>query len=286
MKRHLHKTQDQEHFFMSKEETSVASYVCRDDDAGQVCAATCVSLAACLACQCTLVDHTNDDGATATAQLPGGKVVAFIFCLMPIVFLVVATIKKNPLKATYSLPAAAIMQLYIRTMYLGNDPLLSCGAVLLGWLDALTLLSVMAGAITLLECMEISYCLPYMVREMKVLTSGHVIAEIMLIFNFNYLVREKVDVKSDILTDKLQHWCVIECVCVLSRCCYIVAVCLLFCTSSGGRRFGLWHDLGRSHARFVRLRPVGQRGGTTRVQYGSRNFWWHRHPHLVWPWQL
>jgi hypothetical protein len=168
---------------MSEELSS--SYVCRDD-ADQACAATCVSLAACLECQCTLVD--TNDGAT---ELPGGEVLAFFLCLMPIVFLVVATVKKNPLKATISLPTAAVMQLYIRTMYLGSDPLLSCGAVMLGLLDALTLLSVMAGAITLLECMEISYCLPYMVREMKVLTSGHVIAESMLIFSFNYLVREK-----------------------------------------------------------------------------------------------
>ena len=47
---------------------------------------------------------------------------------------------------------------------------------------------VMAGAITLFETMEATYCMPYMMREMKALTNGHPIAELMLMFAFCYLV--------------------------------------------------------------------------------------------------
>jgi hypothetical protein len=65
-------------------------------------------------------------------------------------------------------------------MYLGSDPLLSSAAVVLGLHEALTPLSIMAGAITLFETMEATYCLPYMMREMKALTGGHPVAELML----------------------------------------------------------------------------------------------------------
>lgn len=167
-----------------------SSYICRDDS-DQACAATCISLEACLECQCAY----QNDGTAPTP--PGGDVVAVLLCLMPIVFLVVVTVKHNPLGTTVSLPTAALLLFLVRTMYLADDPLLACGAVLLGILDALTPLSIMAGAITLFETMEISYCLPYMMREMKALTSDHMIAEAMLIFNFAYLVRERATHKEE-----------------------------------------------------------------------------------------
>jgi lactate permease len=42
----------------------------------------------------------------------------------------------------------------------------------------------MAGAITLFETMEATLCLQYMMRELKALTAGHPIAELMLLFCF------------------------------------------------------------------------------------------------------
>jgi lactate permease len=65
-------------------------------------------------------------------------------------------------------------------MYLNSDPLLTAGSVILGLHEALTPLSIMAGAITLFESMEATYCLPYMMREIKTLTAGHPIAEAQL----------------------------------------------------------------------------------------------------------
>jgi hypothetical protein len=178
---------------MSEDASSL--YRCRDDG-NLECAVTCVSLESCLECQCAYAQYEST---------PGGEVVAVLLCLFPIVFLVVATVKKNPLPSTLSLPMAALLLFLIRTMYLGSDPLLSCGAVILGILDALTPLSIMAGAITLFESMEISYCLPYMMREMKALTSGHVIAECMLIFNFAYMVGETKSIVQSLADWQFNH---------------------------------------------------------------------------------
>ena len=46
----------------------------------------------------------------------------------------------------------------------------------------------MAGAITLFETMQATYCLPYIMREMKALTVGHPVAELLLMFAFAYTV--------------------------------------------------------------------------------------------------
>ena len=136
------------------------------------CAETCVSLEACQACDCAVV---LVDGAG-----PWGNFMDVFFCLLPVIFLIWATLKKQPLPTTTSLPTAAFFMYLVRLMYLKSDPLLTNAAVILGFHEALTPLSIMAGAITLFETMEATYCLPYMMREIKVLTAGHPIAELML----------------------------------------------------------------------------------------------------------
>ena len=137
------------------------------------CAETCVSLEACQACDCAVV---LVDGAGG----PWGNFMDVFFCLLPIIFLIWATLKKQPLPTTTSLPTAAFFMYLVRLMYLQSDPLLTNAAVILGFHEALTPLSIMAGAITLFETMEATYCLPYMMREIKVLTAGHPAAELML----------------------------------------------------------------------------------------------------------
>jgi lactate permease len=131
-----------------------------------------VSLEACQACDCAVVLL---DGAG-----PWGNFMDVCFCLIPIIFLIWATLKKQPLPTTTSLPTAAFFMYLVRVMYLKSDPLLTNAAVILGFHEALTPLSIMAGAITLFETMEATYCLPYMMREIKALTAGHPIAELML----------------------------------------------------------------------------------------------------------
>jgi hypothetical protein len=146
-------------------------YRCKNPD-DSVCAESCVGLDDCQDCSCAVVDL--DAGG------PWGDAMDVIFCLLPIVFLLVVTIKPNPLSTTKSLPIAAILMFLVRVMYLGSDPLLTSASVILGLHEALTPLSIMAGAITLFESMEATKCMPYMMREMKALTAGHPVAELML----------------------------------------------------------------------------------------------------------
>jgi L-lactate permease len=108
--------------------------------------------------------------------------------LLPIIFLVLVTIKPNPLPTTISLPLAAMIMFLIRLMYLQADPQLTCASVILGMHEVITPLSIMAGAITLFETMEATNCMPFMMREMKALTGGHPVTELMLIFCFAYMV--------------------------------------------------------------------------------------------------
>jgi hypothetical protein len=148
------------------------TYTCQRPEDVASCATTCVSLAACEDCDCSVV--------STEASGPWGDFIDVAFCLAPIIFLLYATIKPNPMPTTRSLPLAALFMWLVRLMYLESDPLLTSAAVVLGLHEALTPLSIMAGAIMLFETMEATYCLPYMMREMKALTGGHPVAELML----------------------------------------------------------------------------------------------------------
>ena len=169
-------------------------YVC-PNEASYACADTCTTLEECDDCNC----------AVLPASIGGdwGEVMDVFFCLLPIMFLVYTTIKPNPLPTTTSLPAAALLMYLVRLMYLQSDPLLATGSIILGLHEALTPLSIMAGAITLFESMEATYCLPYMMREIKALTAGHPIAEAMLYVIVSLQTNKKIRNKK--MTMPLTH---------------------------------------------------------------------------------
>lgn len=144
------------------------------------CSKTCTSIIECNQCNCYVIPS---DGSG-----PWGEFMDVLLCLLPIIFLIYATMKKNPFPTTQSLPISAIALLLIRLIYFDNDPILLFSSCISGLLEALTPLSIMAGAILLFETMESTYCLQYIVREMKELTAGHLIAELMLIFAFAQMV--------------------------------------------------------------------------------------------------
>jgi len=144
------------------------------------CAETCVTVFDCDTCQCVVLPV--DGGG------PWGDVVDVLFSLLPIAFLIFVTISKKPWPTTLSLPTAAAVLAVIRLAYFASDPLLVSSAIVRGLHEALTPLSIMAGAITLFETMEATACLPYMMREMKALTASHPVAELMLMFAFCYTV--------------------------------------------------------------------------------------------------
>ena len=145
------------------------------------CASTCVGLFECQTecpCRVQLVEASG----------PWGEFMDVVMALFPVILLIYVTMKSNPWPTTVSLPVAALVLAFIRLAYFRSDPVLVGGAIILGVHEALTPLTIMAGAMTLFESMEVTYCLPYMMREIKALTVGHPIAECMLIFAFAYLV--------------------------------------------------------------------------------------------------
>jgi len=136
------------------------------------CAEQCTGLEDCSTCGCAVVQ--------VDAGGPWGEVMDVIFGLIPIIFLVVVTVKKNPWPTTTSLPFAALLMFLTRLMYYGSSVTLTCGSVVLGLHEAISPITIIAGAMTLFETMEATKCMPYMMREMKALTNGHPIAECML----------------------------------------------------------------------------------------------------------
>jgi len=120
---------------------------------------------------------------------PWGPFMDVIMCLLPIIALVIATLKPNPWPTTTSLPVAAVLMWVVTLAYLGADPLQTCALVIKGLLSAWTPITIVAGAIFLFECMESSRCLDWMRVMLKSLTLSHPIAEFMLIgFAFPYLI--------------------------------------------------------------------------------------------------
>lgn len=156
----------------------VGSYTC-PASTDPNCPFTCATLKECDACGCFVIDEGGG---------PWGPAMDVIMCLLPIFFLLVVTLKPNPLPTTTSLPAAAFMMFLIRVMYLGSNPILCSGAIISGFHEALSPLTIMFGAILLFETMEATLCMPFMMREMKALTQGHIVAELMLIFSFAYMI--------------------------------------------------------------------------------------------------
>lgn len=154
------------------------SYICEKGE-DPTCPEKCQSLEECAACSCVVAGEGGG---------PWGDAMDVILCFLPIIFLLYATLKKKPFPTTVSLPFAAFMLFMIRVMYLGSDPLLVSASVISGLHEALTPLAIMCGAIFLFETMESTLCMPYMLREMKMLSKGHPVAETMLLFSFAYMV--------------------------------------------------------------------------------------------------
>jgi L-lactate permease len=167
-------------------DNSVYNVICSQLDTGYGnCSETCVGLIECTTeCPCAIypAEGSPEYGG------PWGNVMDALLCLLPIIFLVYATLKAKPIPTTLSLPIAAMILWWIRLAYLRLDVIQTCAAVILGFHEALTPISITAGAITLFETMEATLCLPYMMRELKALTTGHPVAELMLIFCFATLI--------------------------------------------------------------------------------------------------
>lgn len=120
---------------------------------------------------------------------PWGPAMDVILSLFPIAILLYTTLKSNPLPTTQSLPLAALLIWFVRIAYLQSDPLETCALAILGFFSAITPITIVAGAIYLFEAMESTRCLDWMRARMKELSSGHPVAEVMLIgWAFAYMI--------------------------------------------------------------------------------------------------
>lgn len=112
-----------------------------------------------------------------------------LMLLLPIIFLVWSVVKPNPMQSTISLPLSAVLMFLIKLVYLEASSHDTNASVAMGVLQALTPVSIVAGAIFLFDCMESSGCLKWMRTAMKLITDGHPVAEVMLIgWCFHFLV--------------------------------------------------------------------------------------------------
>lgn len=109
------------------------AYLCQNSTDETTCAPSCTGLEACDECQCAVVPLTGEG--------PWGPVMDVLLSLLPILFLIVATIKPNPLSTTVSLPLAALLLFLVRLMYFASDPLLVSACIVLGIHEAITPLS-------------------------------------------------------------------------------------------------------------------------------------------------
>lgn len=108
----------------------------------------------------------SSDGPKAEAPMPdddliephrgkGSAALDVFLCLLPILFLVLATVVRYiQMSTSTSLPLAAALLWVIRLSYLELDPNYTNAAVVFGLLDALKPLSIVTGAICLFQAME------------------------------------------------------------------------------------------------------------------------------------
>ena len=110
------------------------------------------------------VHHADVPYNTHPVSGPWGSAMDVIMCLLPIIFLVIATIPPcglKPLSTTKSLPMSALLMFLVRLMYLGSDPLLVSGSIVKGIHEAFTPLSIMVRTgffIDVYLCTGLSSC--------------------------------------------------------------------------------------------------------------------------------
>eukprot|EP01134_Creolimax_fragrantissima_P008331 CFRG8331T1 len=120
---------------------------------------------------------------------PGGEVVTVFMLFLPILFVVVATLSPHPIPTTVSLPLSAVLMYLVRLAYLDSDVINTTAALVSGFPEVLTPLTIICGAIYLFNIMETTGCMPWIMRELKILSKSHPVAEFMLIgYCFAYLV--------------------------------------------------------------------------------------------------
>ncbi|CEM02266.1 unnamed protein product [Vitrella brassicaformis CCMP3155] len=116
-----------------------------------------------------------------------------VFYLLPILFLLVVTLKPKGMASQTSLPLSALLLYAIRLIFMRgidyDNPNILHAAIVYGFLDTLTPVSIIFGAIMLFRTMSETKCMSWMVAMLKSLSNQHPVAEVMLIaWAFGYIV--------------------------------------------------------------------------------------------------
>ncbi|KAI8472377.1 MAG: L-lactate permease-domain-containing protein [Monoraphidium minutum] len=121
---------------------------------------------------------------------PWGAAGAVVVCLAPIAFLLVTTlVKPLILPSRASLPLAAGLMAAAKLAYLSADPREVAASLGGGALQALVPLSVVLGAISLFQSMQVTKCLPFLMYHLKQLSMGCPVAETFLVgWAFAYII--------------------------------------------------------------------------------------------------
>lgn len=82
-----------------------------------------------------------------------------IFSVSPLAVLIGLLVKKNPWPSSVALPASAGLIWLIRLAYFAMDPLLAAAEILVGFVTALTPLTIVFCAITFFRVLEFTGCL-------------------------------------------------------------------------------------------------------------------------------
>lgn len=107
----------------------------------------------------------------------------------PLVALVGVTLGCPRVPATVTLPVTAAAAAVVRAGYLGSPASVLAAAVVGGALEAITPLSIVAGAMTLFAVMDATGCLRWATAALAGVTGGHPVAEAMLIgWSFGHVV--------------------------------------------------------------------------------------------------
>lgn len=104
-----------------------------------------------------------------------------LLSLLPIAVLVCTTlVQRIKLPAAQSLPLSALLLYLMRCVYFSHPPNF-LNASIVQSLNALTPISIAAGAISLFAVMDATLCTPYIIEKIKFLCNAHPVAEVFII---------------------------------------------------------------------------------------------------------
>ncbi|KAJ3053279.1 hypothetical protein HK097_004642 [Rhizophlyctis rosea] len=120
---------------------------------------------------------------------PWGPVGDVVISIFPIAFLILVTLLPNGLKSHISLPVSALFLYILRLAYFAATPSIVHAALIQGILNSATPITIVAAAIFLFAALERTKCMDWILRALRDLSGGNLVAMVMLVgWSFTYVV--------------------------------------------------------------------------------------------------